>query len=92
LAAAEGPDEERGELGDVVGEVVSQEPADVDECRPALLDAGDDAGEGVVEEYQVRRFTGDVGPRASHGDPDVGFMQGGGVVHSVAGHRDDMAS
>ena len=31
------------ELGDVVGEVVGEEPADVDERRPALLDAGDDA-------------------------------------------------
>ena len=92
LAAGEGPDEERRELGDVVGQVVGQEPADVDKGRPSLLDPGDDAGEGVVEEHQVRRLTGDVGPRASHGDADVGLVQGGGVVDSVAGHRDDVTS
>jgi hypothetical protein len=92
VPAGEGPDEERRELGDVVGQVVGQEPADVDEGRPSLLDAGDDAGEGVVEEHQVRRLTGDVGPRASHGDADVGLVQGGGIIDSVAGHRDDVTS
>ena len=52
---------ERRQLGDVVGQVVGEEPADVGERRPALLDGGDDGGEVVVEQHQVGGLAGDVG-------------------------------
>ena len=61
------------ELGDVVGEVVGEEAADVGERRAALLDGGDDGGEVVVEQHQVGRLAGDVGARPAHGDADVGL-------------------
>ena len=62
-AAAEGPDDERGELGDVVGEVIGEEASDVAEGGPALLDGGHDRGEVVVEEDEVGGLPGDVGAR-----------------------------
>ena len=72
-AARERPHDERRELGDVVGEVVGEEAADVGERRPALLDRGDDGGEVVVEQHEVGGLAGDVGARAAHGDADVGL-------------------
>ena len=72
-SAGQRPDDERGELGDVVGEVVGEEAADVGERRAALLDGGDDGGEVVVEQHEVGRLAGDVGARAAHGDADVGL-------------------
>ena len=71
--AGERPDDERRELGDVVGEVVGEEAADVGERGAALLDGGDDRGEVVVEQDEVGGFAGDVGARAAHGDADVGL-------------------
>ena len=90
-AARERPDDERRQLGDVVGEVVGQEPADVGEGRAALLDGGDDGGEVVVEQHEVGGLAGDVGAAAPHRDADVGRLEGRAVVHAVAGHRHDVA-
>ena len=89
--AGQGPDHERGQLGDVVGEVVGEEAADVGERRPPLLDGGDDGGEVVVEQHEVGGLAGDVGAGAAHGDADVGRLERGAVVHAVAGHGDDVA-
>ena len=84
--AGERPHHERRELGHVVGEVVGEEAADVDEGGPTLLDRGDDRGEVVVEQHEVGRLAGDVGAGAAHGDPDVGLVERRAVVDAVAGH------
>ena len=91
LAARQRPHHERGELGDVVGEVVREEAADVGERRPALLDRGDDRGEVVVEQDQVGGLARHVGARSAHGDADVGLLERRAVVDPVAGHRHDVA-
>lgn len=73
--------------------MVGEEPADVDERAPALLDAGDDAGEVVVEEDEVGGLAGDIGARhARYRDADVGLVQRQPVVQPVAGHHDDVAT
>ena len=43
------PHHERGQLRHVVREVVGEEPVDVGERRPTLLDGRHDGGEVVVE-------------------------------------------
>jgi hypothetical protein len=74
-----------------VGEDVEEELADVGVDPPARLDRGDDRREVVVDEDHRRRLAGDVGPRATHRDADVGRAQRRRVVDAVAGHRDDVA-
>ena len=91
-AAGEGPHHERGELRDVVGEVVREEAPDVEERGAPLLDRGDDRRELVVEQDEVGGFACDVGPRRAHRDPDRRFAQRRRVVHAVAGHRDDVTA
>ena len=90
--AGQCPDDERGELGDVVGEVVGEEPADVGERRASLLDGGDDGGEVVVEQHQVGGLARHVGARAAHGHADGRLAQRGRVVDAVAGHGHDVAA
>ena len=91
-AAGHGEDDERRELGDVVGQVVGEEPADVGERGPALLDGRDDRGEVVVEQHEVGGLPGDVGAADAHGHADVGLAQRRPVVDAVAGHRDDVTA
>ena len=69
------PKQDEGQVGDQLGDVggqdVGQELADVVEDRPPLLDRGDDAGEVVVEQHHVGGFAGHVGSGQAHGDADV---------------------
>jgi hypothetical protein len=67
--------------------VVCEEPTDVGERRPTLLDASDDRREVVVEQHEIGGFAGDVGTGKAHRDADVDFVEGRTVVDSVAGHR-----
>ena len=46
--------------------------------------------EVVVGEHDLGGLLRDLGA-ASHRDADVGLLERGGVVHGVAGHRDDLA-
>ena len=50
-----------------------------------------DGGEVVVGEHHPRRLLGDVGAGLAHRHADRRLLEGRGVVHSVAGHRDDLA-
>ena len=50
----------------------------------------DDRGEVVVGEDHVRRLLRHVRAGDPHRDADVGRLERGGVVHAVAGHRDDL--
>ena len=74
-AARHRPDDERRQLGDVVGEVVGEEPPDVLEGRPPLLDGLHDVGEVVVEQHEIGRLAGDVGADHPHRDADVRLAQ-----------------
>lgn len=73
-------------------ELECQEVLDIVEDALALFDRGEDCGEIVVGEDHIRRFLGDVRAQLTHRDADVCFLQGGGVVHAVAGHGYHVAS
>ena len=60
-SGGQSPDYERCELGDVVGEVIRDEASDVRECAAAMGHRGDNRGEVIVEQYQVRGFARDIG-------------------------------
>ena len=90
--ARQRPDHERCQLGDVVGQVVREEAAQVPERGPPLFDRGDDRGEVVVEQDEVGCLARDVGSAPSHRDTDVRFMEGRRVVHAVPRHRHDMST
>ena len=90
LPAGQRPHPERRQLGDVVGQVEGEEPADVLERRAAELDRGHDRGEVVVEQHQVGGLAGHVAAVRAHRHPDVGLAQRRGVVDAVAGHGDDV--
>ena len=90
MTAGHRPDHERGEFGDVVGEVVGQEPSDVEEGLAALPHGRHDRGEVVVEQDQVRSLPGDLGAGGAHRDADVGHLQRRCVVHAITGHRHDV--
>ena len=57
--------------------------------RP-LLTRLDDRREVVVREHQRCGLTRHVGARFAHRNADVRGSQRRGVVHPVAGHRDDV--
>ncbi|MNS08425.1 hypothetical protein D3C72_398860 [compost metagenome] len=46
--------------------------------------------EAVVEKDEIRRLARHVGPSPSHGDADLGRLERGRVVDSVAGHGHDL--
>jgi len=46
----------------------------------------------VVEQNEGRSLARDIGPAPTHGDADVGSLEGGSVVHAVARHGDDFAA
>jgi hypothetical protein len=75
----------------VKGDQVEERALDVLKDVPPLADGGHNRCEVVVEENEIRRATGYVSAAPTHGDADVGPMQGGRVVDAVAGHGDDGA-
>ena len=66
-----------------------QRLADVVVNAATFFHGGDDRGEIVVGDNHVRRLLGDFRAAAAHRDADVRAFDGGGVVHAIAGHRDD---
>ena len=52
----------------------------------------DDRPEILAVEHHVRRLARQIGRPAAHGDPDVGRLEGGGVVDAVADHRHHLAA
>ena len=71
---------------------VQERALNVLEDVAAFANGGDDRREVVVEEDEIRRRAGHVGPPLPHGDADVGPAQRGRVVDAVTRHRDDGAS
>lgn len=74
-----------------MGEDVDDELADVVVDPAPGFDRGHDGGEVVVGEHHGGGLAGHVGAGASHGHPDVGAVQCGGVVDAVTRHGDDPA-
>ncbi len=58
--------------------------------RPSSTAAAD-AHEVVVGQDHVGGFASHIGPRTTHGHTDGRGLEGGRVVHAVAGYRDDLA-
>ena len=89
------PEQHEGQIGkqfgNVRGQDIGQEFADVFEDCPPFLDGIDDAGEIVVEQDHVGRRLGHIGSGNPHGDADVRTLQGWRVVHPVSGDGDDFA-
>ncbi len=57
----------------------------------SLLDRPDDGGEVVVEEHQIGHLAADVGPALPHRHADIGPLERGRVVDTVARHGHDLA-
>ena len=74
-----------------MGEDVGQKLPDVLEDRAPFLDGVDDAREIVVQQHHVGGLLRHVRARDPHGDPDVGALERGRVVHAVARDRHDVA-
>ena len=56
------------------------------------LDGADDRRVGVVDEHEVGRLAGQIGPARAHRDADVRRGEGGRVVDAVAGDGDGLPS
>jgi hypothetical protein len=89
--AEERADEHDEQLGESSGKAVADEPADVVEDAPALRDSRHEGPQAVIGEDDVGGFLGHLGAPPAHRHTDIGGSQGGRVVHTVAGHRDDVA-
>ena len=77
-----------GEGGDVVGERPEQVALDRREGSPGEADGVDCGTQVASHECEVAGFDRDVGA-GSHRETEVGLGESGGVVDSVADHRDD---
>jgi hypothetical protein len=85
-------DEERQDERHVGGQDVEHELLDVVEDAAALLDGVEDTGKVVVAENNVGRRLGHVAATKTHGDANVGALQTGAVVDSVARHGHELAA
>mmetsp|Transcript_48475 Transcript_48475/g.103101 ORF Transcript_48475/g.103101 Transcript_48475/m.103101 type:complete len:516 (-) Transcript_48475:823-2370(-) len=90
LVERERPDHGERDGHDVHRELELYELRDGVEDVPSPHDGLDDGGEVVVEEYDVARLLGRLGPGDSHGEAHVGGLEGRGVVRSVARDGDDL--
>lgn len=84
-------DEERYHLGDVAGEHVADEAANVLLDRAALFDCSDDSGEVVIGEHDIGCLLCDLGAAPAHRHADVGGPQGGSVIDPITGDEDDLS-
>ena len=87
----EDPQEHGQHLPDVAGKEVADKFPDVLINDPAFLDGGNQRGKVVVQKDHVGGFPGHIRAGNAHGNADVGFLDGGGVVDPVAGHGGDVA-
>mmetsp|Transcript_29783 Transcript_29783/g.50025 ORF Transcript_29783/g.50025 Transcript_29783/m.50025 type:complete len:1038 (-) Transcript_29783:437-3550(-) len=85
-------DEERTNLGDVGGKGVADGLLQVIEDQAAFLHTVHDGGEVVVHEDHVSGLLGDILTSDTHGNTDISLLEGGGVVHAVASHGDNLAT
>ena len=76
---------------DIRGQDVSKELPKILEDRAPFLDGTDDTGEIVIQQNHVCGFLDHIGPRDSHGNPDVGGFQCGRIVHTIPCDRDDFS-
>ena len=88
--------EERGQQrqpgdGDVDGDDIGHRLAQVVEDAAAQAHGLDDRVERVIQQHHRRRLARDIRAASAHRDADVRRFEGGGVVHAVAGHGDDLA-
>ena len=60
--------------------------ADVAVDAPPLADGSHDAGKAVVQQHQRGGLARHVGAALAHGNAHVGGLEGGRIVHAVAGH------
>ncbi len=73
-------------------ELESNEVANVAKQRLALLHGGENGGEGVIDEDNVRGLSGDVLAAFTHCNSNVGGLEGEGVVHTVSRHGYNQAA
>src|SRR5579859_2553482 len=57
---------------------------------PTQSDGPDDRAEIVVQQHDGGRLASDIRAAAAHGDPDMGGLERGSVIHAIAGHCDDI--
>merc|ERR1712004_171652 len=84
-------EEEGRDLGDVGGQGVGNGLLQVVKDQPALLNTSNNGGKVVVEQDHVSGLLGDVGAGDTHGNTDVGLLQGGRVVDTISGDGNDGA-
>mmetsp|Transcript_15325 Transcript_15325/g.33089 ORF Transcript_15325/g.33089 Transcript_15325/m.33089 type:complete len:1080 (-) Transcript_15325:311-3550(-) len=84
--------QEGANLGDVGGERVADGLLQVVEDEATLLHAVHDGGEVVVHENHVSSLLGHVLAGDAHGHTNVTLLEGGGVVHTVTGHRHHLSA
>ena len=90
--AGEARHQQHQHLGDIAGEQIEDELADVVEDDASLFDRGRDRFEPVILQDDGGCLLGDVGAALAHRHPDVRLLQRRGVVDAVAEHRDDLAA
>lgn len=81
----------RHHLGDVAGEYITDESADIGADGATLLDPGDDRCEVVVSQDDIGRGLGDFSAAQAHGHANIRRAQRRRVVDSVARHHHHFA-
>ncbi len=59
--------------------------------RAAFLNRAHDRAKVVIRQDHIRGFLGNIRAGNTHRDADIRFFQGGGIIDTVAGHRDHIA-
>jgi hypothetical protein len=83
LAAREEHHNKRYSFRHVAVEDVDGELADIGVDGPPLFDGADDGSKVVIGKDHVGGFFGDVSAGNAHGDANIGFLQGRGVIDPI---------
>ena len=77
--------------GDVDREDVRHRLFQIVENAASKPDGLNNGREIIIQQNKVRGFASHIGSPLAHGNANVRGFQRRGVIHSVAGHRDDLA-
>mmetsp|Transcript_107762 Transcript_107762/g.270310 ORF Transcript_107762/g.270310 Transcript_107762/m.270310 type:complete len:317 (+) Transcript_107762:626-1576(+) len=79
------------ELRDLGAERVHNRLPQVRAAQASLLNTVNDAGEVVILQDDVGRVLSDFGAADTHGNADLGLLQGGRIVDTIASHGANVA-
>lgn len=82
-------EEDDGHSSEIDGKLELQEFSDTVVDVTAVLEGHNNRSEVIIKKDNIRGTLGDVSTCDTHGETDIGLLQGGGVVGTITSDGDD---